>query len=125
MHLSFGYEFSWDSVRALEIALYRTYCIPSISKLLDSTGEFYQHTLMTDFFNPGPNPHGNPPVFLAAVGERMAAIFPLDDLPEKRHSYIETNKNYVDYLVAVDPSKDAIASSVLPNTSKTVKNFVI
>ncbi len=25
MHLSFGYEFSWDSVRALEIALYRTY----------------------------------------------------------------------------------------------------
>jgi probable F420-dependent oxidoreductase len=37
-------------------------------------GEFYQHTLMTDFFNPGPNPAGNPPVFLAAVGERMAAV---------------------------------------------------
>jgi probable F420-dependent oxidoreductase len=36
-------------------------------------GEFYQHTLMTDFFNPGPNPHGNPPIFLAAVGERMTA----------------------------------------------------
>jgi hypothetical protein len=30
-----------------------------------------------------------------------------------------------DYLVAVDPLKDAIASSVLPNISKTVKNFVI
>jgi ER-bound oxygenase mpaB/B'/Rubber oxygenase, catalytic domain len=41
MHLSFGYEFPWDSVRALEVALYRTYCIPSISKLLDRTGEFY------------------------------------------------------------------------------------
>lgn len=37
-------------------------------------GQFYQHTLMTDFFNPGPNPHGNPPVFLAAVGERMTAV---------------------------------------------------
>ncbi|MEV6851156.1 TIGR03617 family F420-dependent LLM class oxidoreductase [Actinoplanes sp. NPDC051411] len=37
-------------------------------------GEFYQHTLMTDFFNPGPNPHGNPPVLLAAVGERMTAV---------------------------------------------------
>src|ERR1700722_6209343 len=37
-------------------------------------GEFYQHTLMTDFFNPGPNPAGTPPVFLAAVGERMAAV---------------------------------------------------
>jgi probable F420-dependent oxidoreductase len=37
-------------------------------------GQFYQHTLMTDFFNPGPNPHGNPPIFLAAVGERMTAV---------------------------------------------------
>lgn len=37
-------------------------------------GTFYQHTLMTDFFNPGPNPYGNPPVILAAVGERMTAV---------------------------------------------------
>src|SRR5580700_260009 len=29
-------------------------------------GQFYQHTLMTDFFNPGPNPAGNPPIYLAA-----------------------------------------------------------
>jgi hypothetical protein len=43
MHLSFGYEFPWDSVRALEIALYRTYCVPSISGLLDRTGEFHRH----------------------------------------------------------------------------------
>lgn len=40
MHLLFAYEFAWDSVRALEIALYRTYCVPSISALLDRTGEF-------------------------------------------------------------------------------------
>ncbi len=37
-------------------------------------GRFYQHTLMTEFFNPGPNPHGNPPIWLAAVGERMSAV---------------------------------------------------
>jgi probable F420-dependent oxidoreductase len=37
-------------------------------------GRFYQHTLMTDFFNPGPNPYGNPPIWLAAVGERMATV---------------------------------------------------
>ena len=43
MHLSFGYEFPWDSTRALEVALYRTYCVPSISKLLDKSGEFYRH----------------------------------------------------------------------------------
>jgi len=44
MYLSFGYEFSWDSIRSLEIALYRTYCAPSISALLDRTGEFRQRT---------------------------------------------------------------------------------
>jgi hypothetical protein len=42
VHLSFGYEFPWDSIRSLEIALYRTYCVPGISALLDRTGEFHQ-----------------------------------------------------------------------------------
>jgi probable F420-dependent oxidoreductase, MSMEG_2256 family len=37
-------------------------------------GEFYRHTLMTEFFDPGPNPHGPPPVLLAAVGEKMVAL---------------------------------------------------
>jgi hypothetical protein len=41
VHLSFGYDFPWDSIRALEIALYRTYCVPSISALLDRTAEFH------------------------------------------------------------------------------------
>jgi hypothetical protein len=44
VHLSFGYEFCWDTVRALEVALYRTYCVPSISALLDRTGEFRERT---------------------------------------------------------------------------------
>jgi probable F420-dependent oxidoreductase len=37
-------------------------------------GRFYQHTLMTEFFNPGPNPHGNPAIMLAAVGDGMTAV---------------------------------------------------
>ncbi len=37
-------------------------------------GTYYHHTLMTDFFNPGPNPHGNPQVMLAAVGELMTGV---------------------------------------------------
>lgn len=37
-------------------------------------GEFYRHTLMTEFFDPGPNPHGNPPILLAAVGLRMTEV---------------------------------------------------
>lgn len=43
VHLSFGWEFPWDSVRGLEVALYRTYCVPSISALLHRTGEFHRH----------------------------------------------------------------------------------
>jgi probable F420-dependent oxidoreductase len=38
---------------------------------LDFQGEFYSHTLMTPFFNPGPNEHGNPKIVLAGVGPRM------------------------------------------------------
>ncbi len=41
---------------------------------LDFRGEFYRHTLMTPFFDPGPNPHGPPKVLLAAVGERMTEV---------------------------------------------------
>lgn len=37
-------------------------------------GEFYRHTLMTDFFDPGPNPHGTPQILLAAVGSQMTAV---------------------------------------------------
>ncbi|GAA1255865.1 LLM class F420-dependent oxidoreductase [Pseudonocardia aurantiaca] len=37
-------------------------------------GEFYRHTLMDPFFDPGPNPHGNPPIMLAGVGELMTAV---------------------------------------------------
>jgi probable F420-dependent oxidoreductase len=37
-------------------------------------GDFYRHTLMTPFFNPGPNPHGNPQIILAAVGPLMTEV---------------------------------------------------
>jgi probable F420-dependent oxidoreductase len=41
---------------------------------LDFEGEFYTHTLMTPFFNPGPNPYGDARIFLAAVGELMTEV---------------------------------------------------
>lgn len=37
-----GHDFAFDTARALEFALYRTYCVPSISELLNQTGEFRQ-----------------------------------------------------------------------------------
>ena len=41
---------------------------------LDFRGDFYTHTLMTPFFNPGPNEYGPPPVFLAGVGALMTEV---------------------------------------------------
>jgi probable F420-dependent oxidoreductase len=41
---------------------------------LEFRGDFYTHTLMTPFFDPGPNPHGNPPIILAAVGPLMTEV---------------------------------------------------
>jgi probable F420-dependent oxidoreductase len=38
---------------------------------LNYRGEFYTHTLMTPFFNPGPNPYGLPKIYVAAVGPLM------------------------------------------------------
>src|ERR671924_661964 len=38
--LSTCYEFPFDTTRALEFALFRTFCVPSIAALLDRTGEF-------------------------------------------------------------------------------------
>lgn len=35
-----AHSFYWDTERALEFALFRTYAVPSISKLLSQTGEF-------------------------------------------------------------------------------------
>ncbi len=33
-------EFPWDTARSLELALFRTFAVPSIAAVLDSTGEF-------------------------------------------------------------------------------------
>jgi len=41
---------------------------------LNFRGDFYTHTLMTPFFDPGPNPYGPPVVMLAAVGDLMTEV---------------------------------------------------
>src|SRR5690242_10886946 len=39
--LSTCYDFSFDTTRALEFALFRAFCVPRIARLLDGTGEFH------------------------------------------------------------------------------------
>ncbi len=42
--LSSAYEFPWDFTRALELALYRTYAVPGIGRLLAETAELTERT---------------------------------------------------------------------------------
>ncbi|WP_345582961.1 oxygenase MpaB family protein [Streptomyces prasinosporus] len=42
--LSTAYEFPWDFARALELALYRTYAVPRIGRLLAATAELTDRT---------------------------------------------------------------------------------
>jgi hypothetical protein len=44
VQLSIWYEFPWDYNRALELALYKTFAVPSISKILFQSKEFEHHT---------------------------------------------------------------------------------
>jgi len=41
---------------------------------LEFRGDHYRLTLMTPFFDPGPNPFGPPPVWMAALGPRMCRL---------------------------------------------------
>lgn len=40
VYLDTCFEFPWDTTRALELALFRTFAVPSIAALLDASGEF-------------------------------------------------------------------------------------
>ena len=43
-YLAGFHEFPWESTRSLEFALFRTYAVASVGRLLNATGEFTQRT---------------------------------------------------------------------------------
>jgi len=40
VYLDTCFEFPWDTTRALELALFRTFAVPSVAAVLDASGEF-------------------------------------------------------------------------------------
>jgi probable F420-dependent oxidoreductase len=56
-------------------------------------GEFYTHTLMTPFFSPPPLPGGPPPVWIAAVGERMTEV--AGEVGDGLHAHSFTTPHYL------------------------------
>ena len=72
----FSMEWSHPAARMREmiLAMRAIWACWNDGEPLAFRGEFYRHTLMTPFFNPGPTGHGPPKVFLAAVGEHMTEV---------------------------------------------------
>jgi probable F420-dependent oxidoreductase len=77
-HITRRFSMPWSRpatrMREFILALQAIWSCWNDGAKLEFRGEFYKHTLMTPFFNPGPNPHGAPKVLLAGVGEAMTAV---------------------------------------------------
>jgi probable F420-dependent oxidoreductase len=77
-HIEKRFSMPWSEpakrMREFILAMRAIWACWNEGEKLDFRGEFYRHTLMTPFFNPGPNPFGAAKVFLAAVGERMTEV---------------------------------------------------
>ena len=77
-HITKRFSMPWSHpaprMREMILAIRAIWKTWETGEKLDFRGEFYTHTLMTPFFNPGPNPHGNPKILLAGVGEHMTEV---------------------------------------------------
>jgi len=77
-HITKRYSMPWSHpaarMRELILAIRAIWKAWETGSGPDFRGEFYTHTLMTPFFDPGPNPYGNPKIVLAAVGALMAEV---------------------------------------------------
>ncbi len=77
-HIEKRYSMPWSHpaprMREYVLAMRDIWSCWNEGTTLNFRGEFYRHTLMSPFFNPGPNPYGAPQVYLAAVGELMTEV---------------------------------------------------
>jgi probable F420-dependent oxidoreductase len=77
-HITKRFSMEWSSpaarMREMILAIRAIWDTWNNGTRLNFRGDFYQHTLMTPFFDPGPNPNGNPKIFLAGVGPMMTEV---------------------------------------------------
>ena len=77
-HITRRFSMPWSQpaarMREYVLALRAIWTAWNDGTRLGFRGDFYTHTVMTPFFNPGPNPFGPPPVLLAGVGPAMTAV---------------------------------------------------
>jgi probable F420-dependent oxidoreductase len=72
----YGAEFDRPIARMRELvgALRAIFATWETGAPLDFRGEFTSHTLMPPMFNPGPHPHGVPPIALGGLGPQMVSL---------------------------------------------------
>lgn len=77
-HITKRFSMPWDRpaarMREYVLAMRAIWASWNDDVKLDFRGDFYTHTLMTPFFNPGPTGHGPPKVLLAGVGPMMTEV---------------------------------------------------
>ncbi len=77
-HITKRFSMEWSKpaarMREMVLAIRAIWDCWNNGSKLDFRGDFYTHTLMTPFFNPGPNPNGDPKIFLAGVGPIMTEV---------------------------------------------------
>jgi probable F420-dependent oxidoreductase len=77
-HIEKRYSMPWSHpaprMREYILAMRAIWACWNEGVALNFRGEYYRHTLMSPFFNPGPNPYGAPQVYLAAVGGLMTEV---------------------------------------------------
>lgn len=77
-HITKRFSMEWSKpaarMREMVLAIRAIWASWETGDKLDFRGDFYTHTLMTPFFDPGPNPYGNARIFLAGVGELMTEV---------------------------------------------------
>jgi probable F420-dependent oxidoreductase len=75
---------------------------------LSYQGQFYQHTLMTPFFDPGPIEHPNIPIYIAGVNEGLARL--AGELCEGFHVHPFHSVKYINDVVRPQVAAGAQAS---------------
>ncbi|HSC75865.1 MAG TPA: TIGR03617 family F420-dependent LLM class oxidoreductase [Pseudomonadales bacterium] len=77
-HIEKRYSSVWDKpaarLRDMVLAIRAIFSAWESGERLRYEGDFYQHTLMTPAFSPGPNPYGIPPIYCGGFGPKMTEV---------------------------------------------------
>jgi len=77
-HITKRFSMPWSKpaarMREYVLALKAIWTSWETGDRLNFRGDFYSHTLMTPFFSPGPNPHGQPKIYISAVNPLMTQV---------------------------------------------------